>query len=123
MIRFGYLRDPLFLLCVAAYALNRFLLKSILPSPFLHRHFADLLMMPAALPGILWAQRLTGLRLHDFAPTWREMTFHLAIWATICEYVGPIWLHHGTADGWDVLAYAVGGIISCVWWNRSKQKV
>lgn len=120
MTRFRYLRDPLFLLSVTAYALNRWLLKPFLPSPFLHGHFADLLVIPAALPGTLWAQRLTGLRLHDLAPSWSEIIFHLAIWTFICEYVGPIWLHHGTADWRDVAAYAFGAILSYLWWNRRK---
>ena len=122
MRRFGYLRDRLFLFSVGAYALNRWVLKSLVPSPFLHGHFADLLMMPAALPGTLWAQRLVGLRLHDLAPSWVEMFLHLTLWALICEYVGPIWLHRGTADWWDVAAYAVGGILACLWWNRFAPK-
>ncbi len=49
MSRFGYLRDPLFLIAVAGYVLNRWLLKPLVPSPFLHGHFNDLLLIPAAL--------------------------------------------------------------------------
>jgi hypothetical protein len=120
MSRFGYLRDRLFLISVTAYALNRWLLKPLFPSPFLHGYFSDMLMIPAALPSALWAQRLTGLRLHDLAPSWSEIVFHLAIWTVICEYVGPIWMHRGTADWWDVAAYAFGGILSFLWWNRSR---
>jgi hypothetical protein len=47
------------------------------------------------------------------------MTLHLLVWSVICEFIGPHWLHHGTADGWDVVAYAAGGIGACLWWNRS----
>jgi hypothetical protein len=36
MSRFGYLRDPLLLVAGAGYVLNRWLLKPLLPSPFLH---------------------------------------------------------------------------------------
>lgn len=118
MSRFGYLRDRLFLVAAAGYALNRWLLKPLLPSPFLHGHFNDLLLIPAALPVVLWVQRLVRLRSHDLAPSWTEMGLHLAVWSVICEFIGPFWLRHGTADPWDVAAYAVGGIAACLWWNR-----
>ena len=119
---FGYLRDPLCLGGLGSYALNGWLLKPLLPSPFLHGHFNDLLLMPAALPVILWVQRLTGLRLHDCAPSWSEMGLHLVVWSLICEFIGPYWLRHGTADVWDVAAYTAGGIAACLWWNRPATK-
>ena len=119
MKRFGYLRDPLFLLAVMGYALNRFVLKPLVSEPFLHGHFNDLLLMPAALPVVLWGQRLVGLRENDLAPTWMEMAAHLVVWSVVCELIGPFWLRHGTADVWDVAAYAAGGVAACLWWNRS----
>lgn len=121
MNRFGYWRDPMFLVAASAYALNRWLLKPLLPSPFLHGHFNDLLLIPAALPVVLWLQRCAGLREPDPAPSWSEMGLHLVVWSVICEFIGPHWLHHGTADVWDVVAYAVGGVVACLWWNRSMQ--
>lgn len=123
MSRFGYLRDPLFLMALAGYALNRWLFESLWPSPFLQGQFNDLLLIPAALPVVLWAQHMIGLRNHNRAPSWREMLLHLAVWSVICEFIGPHWLNHGTADGWDVVAYTVGGVMACVWWNRSVSTV
>jgi hypothetical protein len=118
MSRFGYLRDRLFLAAVTAYVLNRWLLQPLLPSPFLHGQFNDLLLIPAALPPVLWLQRFVGLRDHDLVPSRAEMVFHLAVWSVIGEFIGPHWLHRGTADVWDVVAYAVGGVAACLWWNR-----
>lgn len=118
MNRFGYMRDGLCLVAVAGYALNGWLLKPLLPWPFLHTHLNDLLLIPAALPLILWVQRILQLRNHDLAPSWTEMAAHIAIWSLICEFIGPVWLKHGTADFWDVVAYAVGGAAACLWWNR-----
>ena len=116
---FRYLADPLCYSSLLLYCLNRWLLKPRFKSPFLHNHFNDLLLLPAALPVVLWIQRLLGLRAHDDSPTWEEMLFHWAIWSIVCEGVGPFWLKRGTADVWDVASYAVGGVAACVWWNRS----
>lgn len=123
MNRFGYLRDPMFLVAVGAYVVNRWQFQPRLPSPFLHSHFNDLLLIPAALPVVLWLQRILGLRRHDRAPLWTEIMLHLGVWSLICEFIGPLWLHHGTADPLDVVAYASGGAVACLWWNRPVQPI
>ena len=118
MSRFGYLRDPLFLLASAAYALNRWVLKPLVPSPFLHNHFNDLLLIPAALPVMLALQRALGLRKHDDVPSWPEVTMHWAVWSMVCEWIGPFCFQMGVADIWDVVSYAAGGLAAYLWWNR-----
>lgn len=118
MSRFGYLRDPLFLLASAAYALNRWVLKPRFQSPFLHNHFNDLLLIPAALPVMLWIQRILTLRKHDAFPLCSEVLLHWAVWSAVCEWIGPFWFHMGVADVWDVVAYGAGGIVAYLWWNR-----
>lgn len=123
MSRFGYLHDRLFLVAAAAYALNRWLLKPVLQSPLLHDHFNDLLLIPAALPVVLWVHRLLGLRNHDLQPSWTETALHLVVWSLICEFIGPLWLGLGTADPWDVVAYTAGGVAACLWWNRSEYRI
>jgi hypothetical protein len=119
---FQYVCDPLFLLATGAYALNQLVLKPRIHSPFLHNHFNDLLLIPAALPMILWVQRVLRLRTNDCAPTWAEMIMHLVVWSVICEYIGPFWLKWGTGDIWDVASYAVGGIAACLWWHLSARR-
>ena len=128
MKSFGYLQGRLFLFSLSAYALNRLLLRPHLGCffqtrvhwlwPFLHSHFDDLLMMPAALPVMLWVQRQLHLRKHDRPPGWREMFAHLALWSFMCKVVGPLYLHIGVADPWDVLFFAAGGVAACLWWHR-----
>jgi len=129
MTRFGYLHDRLFWFASAAYALNRLILKSHLGAlrhshldfvwSFFHSHFDDLLLIPAALPVVLWVQRLLGLRKHDGPPTWREVWPHLLIWSVMCKFVGPYWLHIGTPDPWDIAFFAAGGLAAFAWWNHA----
>jgi len=82
MTRFGYLADRLMQLALAAYALNRFAvlphLAGFLPRrapwlwQFLHAHFDDFLMMPAALPvvpRIIYGKCLYPLWGHNERPT------------------------------------------------------
>jgi hypothetical protein len=120
MRRFSYLLDPLFLLASLAYAVNRWILKPLVPSPFLHNHFDDLLLIPAALPVMLWIQRVLNLRKNDDYPTWPEVIMHWAVWSVVCEWIGPFYFHMGVADVWDVVSYAIGGMVACLWWKRFK---
>ena len=80
-------------------------------------HFNDLLLIPAALPFVLWLNRRFGWRSHDAAPDAREIALHTALWALICEGIGPRWFHHGTADWRDVVAYATGAVIAWMFWK------
>ena len=120
MSRFRYLRDPLFVLATGSYLLNCGWFRPLANGGFLHNHFNDLLLIPAALPLVLWIQRLTGLRRHDAPPSWFEVVFHAGVWSVVCEFAGPRWLHAGTADPWDVGAYLAGGLLACLWWRRSR---
>ena len=116
MKQFGYWRDSLFLLCCAGYSLNRWIFKPNLPSDFLHGQFNDLLLIPCALPLVLWVQRQLGLRTHDLPPTVSEILSHLAVWSVLFEVIGPRVLSV-TGDPLDVLAYFAGGAFAGIWWN------
>lgn len=114
--RFRYALDPLCLAACALYAANRLLVKPHAASPFLHGHFNDLLLIPCALPLVLWLQRCLGLRTHDAPPTPAEVALHLAVWTLFAEVLGPLCLRHGTGDAWDVVAYAFGAALAFAWW-------
>ena len=118
MAGFRYWRDPICLAACAAYAVNRWLLRPHFAlGPFMRGHFNDCLLIPAALPLVLWLQRRLGLRTHDGRPTGGEILLHLAIWAFIAEGAGPWLTHHGTADWWDVAAYSAGAAACSVFWH------
>lgn len=116
MKRFGYWRDPLFLACCTLYVLNRWWVKPHVHSPFLHGQFNDCLLIPCALPLVLWLQRRLGLRQHDGFPTSREVLFHLAVWSVLFELIGPH-IMHVTGDLWDAVAYLAGGLMALGCWR------
>ncbi len=120
MKRFAYWRDGLFLASCAGYALNRWGLKPLLATPFLHSYFNDLLLIPCALPPLLWLHRKLGLRLHDLPPTPAEILGHLGLWSVICELLGPHIYSRATGDWHDVLAYATGAVLAALWWHRQR---
>lgn len=122
LLRDPLLRDPLFLVAFSAYALNRWVLKPHTHSAFLNGYFDDLWLIPAALPPVLWMQACLGWRLDHGPPSCREIGYHLVIWTVICEGIGPFWLGRGTADFWDVVAYAVGAFAAYCWWNGIRSK-
>jgi hypothetical protein len=118
---FRYWRDPLCLSCCALYLLNRWAVKPHSHSVFLRGHFNDLLLIPCALPLLLWLQRKLGLRPHDGPPTAGEIAFHLAIWSVLFEVVGPHVLRV-TGDALDVLAYVLGSVVAGIWWHVAAQR-
>lgn len=117
MKRFGYLRDPLCLGACALYALNRWWLRGLIGGTFLRGHFNDLLLIPAALPLVLWVQRRIGVRADDRTPRWGEIALHVAVWSFAAEWVMPHLTTRATGDWLDVAAYATGALVAGVWWH------
>lgn len=115
--RFGYLRDPLFVGGCLAYALNRWLLKPHFTSALLHNWFNDALLIPCALPPLLLAHRLLGLRKHDASPTFLEVSGHVIGWSALFEWAGPHLMRGTTGDPWDVVAYVSGAAVALLCWQ------
>lgn len=99
------------------YAVNRWLLPSAAKGAFMRHHFADLLLIPAALPPLLWLQRRLGVRHTDEPPAWSEVALAVVVWSVAAEGVGPLLFSRATADIRDVLAYAVGGWVAGLIWH------
>ena len=113
---FRYLRDSLFLIACGLYALNRWAIKPWSTSAFSHGYFSDLLLIPCALPPVLWIQKLLGIRKNKDAPTMGELAFHLIIWSVLFEFAGPR-IMRVTGDWLDVATYTVGAVFSAIWWR------
>lgn len=116
---FLYARDPLCLLACAGYALNRWLVPHAWKGWFLRGHFNDLLLIPAALPLLLWLQRRCGLRPADVRPQWSEILLHLAVWSITAELIAPRLFAGATGDAWDIAAYTGGAILSGLLWRQA----
>jgi ubiquinone/menaquinone biosynthesis C-methylase UbiE len=116
---FRYALDPICLSACTLYILNRWLIQPASSSPFLHRYFDDILLIPAALPIILGLQRWWGIRGHDGPPTAAEIFGHLAVWSIIAELVGPFLFPWVVGDLVDVVAYSLGAVLAGIWWNRA----
>ena len=117
MKRFAYVRDPLCVAACALYVLNRWWLRAHVGGAFLTGYFNDLLLIPAALPVVLWLQRRLGVRPDDQRPAWREIGLHLAVWSFAAEVVMPHLTARATGDWHDVVAYAVGAGVAGFWWQ------
>ena len=117
MKRFGYVFDPLFLVCCALYATNRWLIKPNCHIAFFHNWFNDTLVIPCALPILLLVHRKFHLRDHDQPPTLAEVVAHVIGWSILFEVIGPH-LMATTGDPWDAVAYACGGMASFLCWRH-----
>lgn len=115
--QFRYLKDPLFQCSCAAYALNRFVIKPHVAIPFFRNWFNDLLLIPCALPLLLFCYRKLGLRLEDTPPLWREILWVLVFWSILFEWIGPRMYTRATGDVRDVAAYAIGAVASGIIWR------
>ena len=118
MRAFRYAFDPFCLLSCVAYALNRWLVKPVSHSAFLQGNFNDLLLIPAALPILLWVERRLKLRNHDRPPTPLEIGGHWLIWSIVAEGIAPHLFANSVGDIRDVAAYAIGAVVAGCWWNR-----
>jgi hypothetical protein len=116
---FRYALDPLCALACVCYALNEWILKPAFSDPFLHGHFNDFWLIPAALPPTLWLQRKLRLRRHDAYPGLVEIGAHTLLWSAMFEVVGPRMMRV-TGDPWDVAAYVAGAALAAVVWRRAE---
>lgn len=116
---FGYCRDPIFLISLAIYVINRMLIKPHLHhySAFFHGHLNDTLTVPVALPIYLLVYRLIGFRPDDEPPRSWEVGLHVAVWIVFFEWFGPIFLHHGVGDPIDMWCIAGGGVAAWAFWQ------
>ena len=119
-MRFLYLRDPLFLLCLATYFINRFVFKAVWKDGFVHEHLNDLICIPFWVPIMLFVQRKLGLRDGDDSPRPSEIVIPLIVWSWVFEIILPRTGLLGrlcVGDYRDVFYYSLGALVSGVFWQ------
>jgi hypothetical protein len=119
-VRFLYLRDPLFLFCLATYFVNRSILKNIWQSGFVHEHLNDLICIPFWVPIMLFVQRRLGLRSGDYSPQPGEIVIPLIVWSWVFEIILPQTDLFGelcVADYLDIVFYALGALLAALFWR------
>ena len=120
-MKFRYLRDPLFLLSLSIYLVNRLWLEPMMPDTFFNQHLNDLLCIPLCVPVMLYLLRRVGLRTQDHAPGTLEIIVPLIVWSSVFEIwlpdIGPF---RGAAvrDHADIFWYALGALVALLSWQR-----
>ena len=119
-MRFRYLLDPLFLVCLVLYFVNRWVLRSLMPGCFFGSHLNGLICIPFCVPIMLFILRQLRLRPDDSPPHSYEIIVPLLLWSLIFE----IWLPTvaafrglATPDHRDVLCYTLGALVAAVVWK------
>ena len=102
----------------ALYAVNRLLIKPLAPESFFGWWWNDLLLIPCAAPVCLWLERQCGVRRHNEPPRAGEILFLVVLWSLLFEVIAPRVTPRATGDWHDALAYASGGLVAWIWWNR-----
>lgn len=120
-MKFRYLTDPLFLVTVVIYLLNRFIFEPYIPCSFFSSYVNDLICIPFCVPIMLWGMRITRARRHDLPPTLAEIMIPLLVWSIAFELifpnVGPL-VGRAIADPNDILCYAICAWFSLAFWQR-----
>ncbi len=112
------MRDPVFLAACLSYAINRWILKPRLHSPFLQNWLNDLLLAPCAFPVLFWLFRVLKVRPESSPPSAWEMVWILTVWSLLFEWIGPKFLPWTTGDWRDVVMYWAGGLAAWLYWRR-----
>jgi hypothetical protein len=119
-MRFAYLKDPLFLLCLAAYAANRWIAKPYFPNRFSFDYLNDIICVPFWVPIMLLLMRKVRLRSVDGPPEIWEILVPLIVWSWIFELFLPrtqFFKRFETADYVDIFCYSLGAFVAGIFWK------
>lgn len=116
------LKHPVFWGAVGIYTVLLVLKKTGVYIPLISDYLSDLLVMPVVLSIALWAVRSTrtpkGEERQEYFFRWWHVAFTVGFYSLLFEVLFPQLTDRFTADPWDVLAYAVGGVLFFLVLNR-----
>ena len=118
---FRYLRDPVFLTCLAAYFLNCTLEEFSLSPVLAQCYLNDLICIPFWIPIMVCVAKKLGWRSHDCRPDIIEIVIPLIMFAAVFEVVLPstaMFRNRTIADPYDVQCYVLGAVVANWLWRR-----
>jgi hypothetical protein len=119
-MRFRYLKDPLFLVCMFLYFVNRWFLKLHFSNEFLHDYLNDVICIPFWVPIMLFIMRKMHLRTGDGPPRGSEILIPLIVWSCVfevCLPVVPYFNRLATSDYRDIISYTGGALLAALVWK------
>ncbi|GDX40286.1 hypothetical protein LBMAG21_05780 [Armatimonadota bacterium] len=123
-MNFRYLKDPLFLLCVVLYFVNRFVFKPLIHGGIIgaivHGSVNDLICLPFWIPIMLWMMQRLGWRTSDKPPQAAEILLPLLCWSWYFEMILPkvaYFKRVAFSDPNDILCYTIGACVAALFWN------
>lgn len=112
------LRHPFFLCASGLYVILFVLKKSSVHLPFVSDYLADFLALPVVLSIALWGIRISKTDRRQWTYHWLHIAFLVLLFAFLFEFLYPRMTDRFTSDPWDVLAYALGGLVFWRWMNK-----
>jgi hypothetical protein len=118
--QFRYLADPVCMVALIIYAINRFILKPHhIGGWFTHGYLNDVLCLPLFVPMVLYAEHLVRLRPHFGHPRAWEILQIGAGFTLVFQVIIPRYPETfvTAGDPYDILAYLAGGIVAWICWS------
>lgn len=101
---------------------NRFWARTAVGGVWLACWWDDFLLLPVALPPLLWIHGRLGWRPPSLPPRWSEIGLHWLVWSVACEVLAPLVWAAAVGDWRDVVAYGLGALLAGWWWNRPRAR-
>jgi prepilin signal peptidase PulO-like enzyme (type II secretory pathway) len=111
------LLNPFFLVAIALYLVNRFLLPLLNLTDYQIPYLNDLLCLPVVLTITLWLQQKLFPRTARSRLNRAQVIFAVVYFAIFFEGILPAFSERYTRDYWDILAYAAGGLLFYFFFN------
>lgn len=106
------LKAPAFIICVILFLLHQFMQKILgVPIAVLDPYLDSFLAMPILLTLLVVERRLLFRRGPAYCLSIGSIVAATIFVALVAELVFPVLSERFTADWWDVLAYALGGML------------
>ena len=114
----SYLFQPVLLVCTAVFIINQIFDHTGVYIPFVHAYLDDFLTLPLSGALILLVQRFVVYRHPSYVlPVW-QVVFLWAVFSVWFEWYLPEQSAAYVRNGWDVVAYALGGVLFHFTTNR-----